>query len=136
MCVIGTTCGYNNLSKDFNVFLVGDATLATYPASITPKFATQVALANASLRQMITQVNWVKIRAELEAFERRIRALENAEDAEIVQKTKDLEELEEMSADFIREKESSEKLERELEELKMEMLLETVKPLLQREETK
>ena len=61
MCVISTTCGYNNLSQDFNLFLVGDATLATYPASTTPKYATQVALANASLRQMITQVNWVKI---------------------------------------------------------------------------
>ena len=61
MCVIGTTCGYENLSKDFNVFLVGDATLATYPGSTTPKYATQVALANAALRQMITQVNWVKI---------------------------------------------------------------------------
>jgi len=61
MCVIGTTCGYDNLSKDFNVFLVGDATLATYPASTTPRYATQVALANASLHQMITQVNWVKM---------------------------------------------------------------------------
>jgi hypothetical protein len=60
MCVISTTCGYNNLSQDFNLFLVGDATLATYPGSTTPKYATQVALANAALRQMITQVNWVK----------------------------------------------------------------------------
>jgi hypothetical protein len=61
MCVIGTTCGYENLSQDFNVFLVGDATLATYPASTTPKYATQVALANAALRQMVTQVNWVNL---------------------------------------------------------------------------
>lgn len=61
MCVISTTCGYNNLSKDFNLFLVGDATLATYPASTTPKYATQVALANAALRQMITQVNWIQL---------------------------------------------------------------------------
>jgi len=60
MCVISTTCGYNNLSQDFNLFLVGDATLATYPGSTTPKYATQVALANAALRQMITQVNWVQ----------------------------------------------------------------------------
>ncbi len=64
MCVISTTCGYNNLSQDFNLFLVGDATLATYPGSRTPKYATQVALANAALRQMITQVNWVKIDKE------------------------------------------------------------------------
>ncbi len=61
MCVISTTCGYNNLSQDFNLFLVGDATLATYPASTTPKYATQVALANAALRQMVTQVNWVRL---------------------------------------------------------------------------
>jgi hypothetical protein len=61
MCVISTTCGYENLSKDFNVFLVGDATLATFPASTTPKYATQVAVAKAALHQMITQVNWVKI---------------------------------------------------------------------------
>jgi hypothetical protein len=61
MCVISTTCGYNNLSQDFNLFLVGDATLATYPGSLTPKYATQVAIANASLRQMITQVNFVKL---------------------------------------------------------------------------
>jgi isopentenyldiphosphate isomerase len=61
MCVISTTCGYNNLSQDFNLFLVGDATLATYPGSLTPKYATQVAIANASLRQMITQVNFVRL---------------------------------------------------------------------------
>ncbi|MEK7398696.1 MAG: isochorismatase family protein [Candidatus Poribacteria bacterium] len=61
MCVISTTCGYNNLSQDFNLFLVGDATLATYPGSRTPKYATQVALANASLRQMITQVSFVRL---------------------------------------------------------------------------
>jgi hypothetical protein len=63
MCVISTTCGYNNLSQDFNLFLVGDATLATYPGSTTPKYATQVALANAALRQMITQASWVKLEA-------------------------------------------------------------------------
>ena len=40
MCFCRTTAGYENLSKDFNVFLVGDATLATFPANATPKFAT------------------------------------------------------------------------------------------------
>lgn len=62
MCVMATTCGYNNLSADFNVFLVGDATMATFPGSRTPKYATQVALANAALRQLVTQVNWVQAR--------------------------------------------------------------------------
>ena len=33
MCFCRTTAGYENLSKDFNVFLVGDATLATFPAN-------------------------------------------------------------------------------------------------------
>ena len=40
--------------------LVGDATLATFPASTTPRFATQVALHNAALFQLVTQVNWVR----------------------------------------------------------------------------
>jgi len=64
MCVARTTCGYENLSKDFNVFLVGDATLATFPGSTTPKYATQVALANAALSQMVTQVGWVRTAAD------------------------------------------------------------------------
>lgn len=59
MCVRATTCGYDNLCRDFNLFLVGDCTQATFPASVTPRFATQVALVNASLRQMITQASWV-----------------------------------------------------------------------------
>src|SRR5260221_12901550 len=33
MCYCKTTAGYQNLDQDFNVFLVGDATLATYPAN-------------------------------------------------------------------------------------------------------
>lgn len=60
MCVARTTCGYENLCKDFNLFLVGDATMATFPGSTTPKYATQVALANAALTQMITQTGWVR----------------------------------------------------------------------------
>jgi nicotinamidase-related amidase len=60
MCVKATTCGYDNLCQDFNVFIVGDATLATFPASTTPRFATQVALHNAALWQLITQVDWVR----------------------------------------------------------------------------
>ena len=59
MCVKATTCGYDNLCRDFNLFLVGDATMATFPASTTPCFATQVALHNAALWQLITQVGWV-----------------------------------------------------------------------------
>jgi nicotinamidase-related amidase len=60
MCVCSTTAGYKNLSKDFNVFLGGDATLATFPAHDTPRFATSAALAFASLDLFITQVSWVR----------------------------------------------------------------------------
>lgn len=60
-CVRRTTCGYVRLSKDFNVFIVGDATLATFPASTTPRYATQAALALAALEQLVTQVGWVRL---------------------------------------------------------------------------
>ena len=62
MCFCKTTAGYENLSKDFNVFLVGDATLATFPANNTPRFATNAHISFASLNQLVTQVNWVKER--------------------------------------------------------------------------
>jgi uncharacterized protein with von Willebrand factor type A (vWA) domain len=60
MCYCKTTAGYENLSKDFNVFLVGDATLATYPANSTPKFATNAHISFAALNQLVTQISWVK----------------------------------------------------------------------------
>lgn len=61
MCFKSTTAGYENLSKDFNVFLVGDATLATFPANDSPAHATNAALSYASLNQLITQVSWIDI---------------------------------------------------------------------------
>jgi hypothetical protein len=60
MCYCKTTAGYQNLAKDFNVFLVGDATLATFPANTTPRYATNAALSFAALDQLITQVSWIK----------------------------------------------------------------------------
>ncbi len=60
MCVCSTMAGYENLRGDFNVFLVGDATLATFPASDTPKYATQAAITSASLKVMITEVEGVR----------------------------------------------------------------------------
>jgi nicotinamidase-related amidase len=60
MCFCKTTAGYENLAKDFNVFLVGDATLATFPANSSPRFATNAAISFASLELLITQVSWVK----------------------------------------------------------------------------
>jgi nicotinamidase-related amidase len=64
MCFCRTTAGYENLSRNFNVFLVGDATLATFPASATPKYATNAHISFASLNQLITQVSWIKLDAE------------------------------------------------------------------------
>lgn len=60
MCYARTCAGYENLSKDFNTFLVGDATLATFPAHETPRFATSAHLAFAALNQLITQISWIK----------------------------------------------------------------------------
>jgi hypothetical protein len=60
MCYRRTTAGYENLAKDFNVFLVGDATLATFPANSTPRFATNAAISFAALDHLITQVSWVR----------------------------------------------------------------------------
>jgi hypothetical protein len=62
MCVCKTTAGYDNLAKDFNVFLVGDATLATFPAHDTPRFATTAAVSLAALDLLVTQVSWVRAR--------------------------------------------------------------------------
>jgi nicotinamidase-related amidase len=62
MCYCKTTAGYQNLSKDFNVFLVGDATLATFPANSSPRFATNAAISLASLEHLITQVSWIEYR--------------------------------------------------------------------------
>jgi nicotinamidase-related amidase len=61
MCFCLTTAGYKNLSEEFNVFLVGDATLATFPANTTPRFATNAHISFAALNQLITQVSWVQL---------------------------------------------------------------------------
>jgi hypothetical protein len=62
MCYCRTTAGYQNLSRDFNVFLVGDATLATFPSNSSPRFATNAAISFAALNQLVTQVSWVRWR--------------------------------------------------------------------------
>jgi nicotinamidase-related amidase len=61
MCFCKTTAGYENLSKDFNVFLVGDASLATFPSNTSPRFAVNAAISYAALNQLITQVSWVHL---------------------------------------------------------------------------
>lgn len=61
MCLCRTTAGYENLSTDFNAFLIGDATLATCPANATPRFATNAHVSYAALNQRVTKVKWVKV---------------------------------------------------------------------------
>ena len=65
MCFCRTTAGYENLSRDFNLFLVGDASLATFPANQTPRFAVNAAISYAALNQLITQVSWVRLASEV-----------------------------------------------------------------------
>jgi hypothetical protein len=60
MCYCRTTAGYQNLARDFNVFLVGDASLATFPANAGPGHATNAALSLAALDHLVTQVSWVR----------------------------------------------------------------------------
>jgi hypothetical protein len=60
MCFRDTTAGWRNLAKDFNVFLIGDATLATYPANQSPRFATNAAISFAALDMLVTQISWIR----------------------------------------------------------------------------
>jgi hypothetical protein len=60
MCFCQTTAGYENLSRDFNVFLVGDATLATFPANDSPRYATNAHISFAALEHLITQCSWIR----------------------------------------------------------------------------
>jgi hypothetical protein len=60
MCFKATTAGYENLKKDFNVFLVGDATLATFPSNTTPRFATNASISFAALENLVTQISWIE----------------------------------------------------------------------------
>jgi nicotinamidase-related amidase len=71
MCFCRTTAGYENLSKDFNVFLVGDATLATFPANATPRYATNAHISFAAIDHLITQTSWVRFVGEEQAVEAR-----------------------------------------------------------------
>jgi hypothetical protein len=74
MCVCKTTAGYRNLEQDFNVFLVGDATQATFPASDTPRFATSSTISSASMEVLITQVSWIQCQPNSETASARDRA--------------------------------------------------------------
>ncbi|RKJ34392.1 isochorismatase family protein, partial [bacterium 1XD42-8] len=60
VCVVSTTAGYENLEKDFNVFVVGDCTLATFPAVKSAGEFTSVALCKASISHFITETAWIQ----------------------------------------------------------------------------
>jgi len=59
-CVRGTCAGYSNLKGDFNVLLVGDATIATFPGNASSGAATTAAVSAAALNMLITQVSWIQ----------------------------------------------------------------------------
>ena len=71
MCVISTTAGYQNLVQEFNVFLVGDVTLAAWPTTPDPPngynpIPTTDALITASQQSgahpmAITQSSWIQL---------------------------------------------------------------------------
>jgi nicotinamidase-related amidase len=67
MCYRKTTAGFENLDKDFNVILIGDATLATFPANANPRAATNAAISYAALDHLITQVSFIHYRADTTA---------------------------------------------------------------------
>ena len=71
MCYCETTAGYKNLSKDFNVFLVGDATLSTFPSNDSPRFATNATISKAAMDHLVTQVSWIKYTGSTATAERR-----------------------------------------------------------------
>jgi len=60
-CFRATTAGYENLRNDFNVFLVGDATLDNRLMVEAVQFATTGELAEISRENLITQVSWVRL---------------------------------------------------------------------------
>jgi hypothetical protein len=60
MCYAKTCAGFENLENDFNVFLIGDATLATFPSNPTPRFATNTHISYAALEHLVTQISWIR----------------------------------------------------------------------------
>lgn len=59
VCVKSSTLGYQNLKKDFNTIIVGDATIATFPGMNHPRFSTNAAICELSLDNFVTQISWI-----------------------------------------------------------------------------
>ncbi len=62
ICCKASVFNYEKLKKDFNVFIVGDATLATWPAQETPANTTTTELCRLSINNLITEINKIKIK--------------------------------------------------------------------------
>jgi hypothetical protein len=60
MCGAGAFYGYENLAQDFNVFLVGDTALTTFPAATTPRYTSSAHISAASVDHLITQISWIR----------------------------------------------------------------------------
>ena len=58
-CVLSTAAGADTLQNDFNVFVVGDATVALFPAMLDPTAATAVEVAKISIDHLVTQTDWI-----------------------------------------------------------------------------
>jgi hypothetical protein len=63
MCNAGPFFGYESLAQDFNLFLVGDTALTTFPASETPRFTSRAHISAASVDHLITQISWIRYEA-------------------------------------------------------------------------
>lgn len=60
MCVCSTTAGHENLRKDFDVIMVGDAVQASLPANATAARSTNHAVSSAALHILITETSWIR----------------------------------------------------------------------------
>jgi len=60
MCNTGPFFGFENLTQDFNVFLVADAALTTFPAAATPRFTSRAHISAASVDHFVTQISWIR----------------------------------------------------------------------------
>lgn len=52
-----TTTNYQNLSKNFNVFLIKDTSLTTFPTNRSPQFTINATISFTALNHLITQVS-------------------------------------------------------------------------------
>lgn len=59
-CLVSTTGGYRNLRHDFNVFVVGDGTLALWSSPAGPETETAAAVRRIGRVLAVTRTDWVE----------------------------------------------------------------------------